>query len=114
MIGTKISEQDLDKVRDIVARVLAKRFSPEEFTFDPIVVKPDLDQDGDEILWIQIIFDGDQDNLDPGWTVRMFEFIDPELEKLGITAFPITSFIEKSEWEDPAYDIPDWEYEAEE
>ncbi len=112
MIGTKISEQDLDKVSNIVARALAKRFSPEEFTFDPIIVKPDLDQDGDEILWIQIIFDGDQDNLDPAWTVRMFEFIDPELEKLGITAYPITSFIEKSEWEDPAYDIPDWAEEA--
>ena len=109
MIGTKISEQDLSKVGDIVARALAKRFSPEEFIFDPIVVKPDFDQDGDEILWIQIVFDGDQDNLDPSWTVRMFEFIDPELEELGITAYPITSFIEKSEWEDPAYDIPDWE-----
>ncbi len=112
MIGTKISEQDLDKVRDIVARALAKRFSPEEFTFDPIIVKPDLDHDGDEILRIQIIFDGDQDNLDPAWTVRMFEFIDPELEKLGITAYPTTSFIEKSEWEDPAYDIPWWEEDA--
>ena len=112
MIRTKIPEQDLDKVRDIVARALAKRFTPEEFTFDPIIVKPEIDEDGDEILWIQIIFDGDQDNLDPGWTVRMFEFIDPELEKLGITAYPMTSFIEKSEWEDPAYDIPWWEEEA--
>ena len=112
MIGTKISEQDLDKVRDIVARALAKRFSPEEFVFGPIVVKPEIDQDGDEILWIQIVFDGDQDNLDPSWTGRMVEFIYPEMKELDITAYPITSFIEKSEWEDPAYDIPDWAEEA--
>ena len=112
MIGTKISEQDLDKVRDIVARALAKRFSPEEFTFDPIVVKPDLDHDGDEILRIQIIFDGDQDNLDPGWTVGIVGRIYPEMEEIPVTAYPITSFIEKSEWEDPAYDIPDWAEEA--
>ncbi len=112
MIGTKISEQDLSKVGDIVARALAKRFSREEFVFDPIVVKPDFDRDGDEILWIQIVFAGDQDNLDPSWTGRMVEFIYPEMKELGITAYPITTFIEKSEWEDPAYDIPDWAEEA--
>ncbi len=112
MIGTKISEQDLATVADIVARDLAKRFSPEEFTFDPIIVKHALDHDGDEILRIQIIFDGDQDNLDPGWTVGIVGRIYPELEAITVTAYPIISFIEKSEWEDPTYDIPWWEEEA--
>ena len=95
-----------------MARDLAKRFSPEEFTFDPIIVKPDLDEDGDEILWIQIIFDGDQNNLDPGWTTGIVGRIYPELEAIPVTAYPMPTFIEKSEWEDPAYDIPWWEEEA--
>ena len=112
MIGTKISEQDLDKVRDIVARALAKRFSPEEFTFDPIIVKHALDHDGDEILRIQIIFDGDQENLDPGWTMGIVGRIYPEMEAIPVTAYPITSFIEKSEWEDPYNHLMDHEIEG--
>ncbi len=111
MIRTKISEQDLEKVRDIVARDLAKRFSPEEFTFDPIIVKHDLDHDGDEILRIKIIFDGDQNNLDPSWTVGIVGRIYPELEAIPGAAYPITSFIEKSEWEDPYNHLMDHEIE---
>ena len=113
MIRPNIPQEDLDRVADLVAQALAKRFSREEFVFGPIVVTPDFDWDGDEILWIQIVFDGDQDNLDPGWTGSLGELISPGMKEIGVTAFPLTSFIEKSEWEDPAYAVPEWEYDTE-
>ncbi len=108
MIKPNIPEQDLARARDIVLNALTKRFSPEDFAFDPIVVEPDYDQDGDEILWIQIVFDGDQEKLDPDLTSDIYEDIGPEMKAYGIAAYPIASFIEKSEWEDPAYLVPDW------
>ena len=108
MIEKPIPEEKLDELRSIVHEQLAKRFGPEGLTFDPIVLEHEIDYEGDELLWIKIIFDGDQGKLDPRWTNRMFLFLDPALENLGITAFPITSFIEKSEWEDPYYWVPDY------
>ena len=38
----------------------------DEFVFDPIVVRPEIDHDGDEYLEIYVVFDRDQKNLDPG------------------------------------------------
>ncbi len=111
MVRTEISEQDLDRVRNIVARMLAERFRPEEFVFDPIIVKPDLDQDGDDILLVQIIFDGDQDRLDPRRTRGMVGRIYPEMKAIPVTAYPIISFIEKSEWDDPYNHLFDHEIE---
>lgn len=108
MIEKTIAPEKLDELRNIVQEELTKRFGPEGLTFDPIVLEPDVGYQGDDLLLIKIIFDGDQDKLDPDWTNRMFLFLDPAMENLGITAFPITSFIEKSEWEDPYYRVPDY------
>ncbi len=108
MIERSIPQEKLDELRNIVHNALATRFGPEGLTFDPIVLEPDIGYDGDELLLIKIIFDGDQGKLDPHWTSRMPLFLDPAMENLGITALAITSFIEKSEWEDTDYWIPDY------
>ncbi len=112
MVRTEISEQDLEQVRDIVARTLAERFGPEGLVFDPIIVKPDLDQDGDDILLIKIIFDGDPEQLDPRWTMGIVGRIYPKMKAIPVTAYPITYFIEKSEWEDPYNHLFDHEIEG--
>ena len=108
MTEQAIPQEKLDALRDIVHEELKKRFGPEGLTFDPIVLEPDIGYQGDDLLLIKMIFDGDQGKLDPRWTNRMFLFLDPAMENLGIKAFPITSFIEKSEWEDPYYWVPDY------
>ena len=108
MIEKPIPEEKLDELRNIMHEALTKRFAPDGLTFDPIVFEHEIDYEGDELLWIKIIFDGDQGKLDARWTSRMPLLLDPALESLGLTAFPIISFIEKSEWEDPYYWIPDY------
>ncbi len=108
MIEQAIPQEKLDALRDIVHEALTKRFAPDGLTFDPIVLEPDIGYQGDDLLLMKIIFDGNQDKLDARWTSRMPLLLDPVMENLGITAFPIISFIEKSEWEDPEYWIPDY------
>ena len=90
-----------EKVKAIVRNTLEKRFAS-DFIFDPIVVIPEVDDYSDdylEYLNIIIVFDGDQANLDSSWTgghfIRRIHF---QLLDAGIEAFPVPSFVVKSEW----------------
>lgn len=72
------------------------------FVFDPILVEPRTDHDGEEYLRIDIVFDGDQRELDPGWTSGLLLRLHLELRELGITSIPSLHFIKKSEWKEYA------------
>ena len=86
-----------EKVKTIVRNTLEKRFAS-DFIFDPIVVVSEIDEYGDDYLDIIIVFDGDQANLDPSWTSGLIGRIQPHLAAAGIEAFPVPSFVVKSEW----------------
>ena len=89
-----------DTVVNIVRETLTQRFK-DEFVFDPIIVEPKIDHDGDKYLNITIVFDGEQKHLDPGWTLGLNRRIRPKLMELGIDDFLYLSksLVEKSEWE---------------
>ena len=90
-----------EKVRSIVRGTLQEHFR-DEFEFEPILVVPATDEfgcgDGSAFLRIAVVFDGDQDRLDPTWTSGFMTRIRPRLAAEGIKEFPSVSFIEKSEW----------------
>ena len=89
------------KVRSIVRETLVEHFR-DDFVFEPILVVPATDEfgcgDGTAFLRIAVVFDGDQDRLDPTWTSGFITRIRPRLAAEGIEEFPSVSFIEKSEW----------------
>ena len=85
MIGTMIRELLEEHFKDL-------------FVFDPIVVEVKTDHEGDDYLHTYIVFDGDFDKLDPGWTVDLSEKLWPHTKALGYPAIPIQSFVAKSEW----------------
>jgi hypothetical protein len=97
-----LTREQLDRVAEIVREDLAEGFG-DKFVFDPIWVIPEVDdhlpEDPMDYVQILIVFDGDQDNLDPSWTVGMIRRMRPKLIDAGVSHFPINSFIEKSEWE---------------
>ena len=84
-----------EAVARIVREALSERFESE---FEPVEVVQKTDQDGEPYLHICIVFDGDQDNLDPAWTSGLNGRIRPQLLKLGVMNLPSKSFVEKSEW----------------
>ena len=90
-----------ERVRSIVRKALAERFA-EEFVFEPILVVPTVDDfgdgDGSTYLRILVVFDGDQERLDPAWTSGLIRRIEPRLIEAGVEEFPSVSFIKKSEW----------------
>ena len=89
-----------DAVANIVREILEQRFK-DEFFFDPIIVEPKIDHDGDKYLSITVVFDGDQKDLDAEWTLGLIRRIRPRMMELGIDDFLFLSksFVEKSEWE---------------
>lgn len=88
------------------ARELATRFVREDlesrfgdaFVFDPIVVEQRVDHDGEEYLRVDIVFDGDQRNLDADWTSGLVLRLHLKLREFGIDSIPSPHFIKKSEW----------------
>ena len=96
-----------EKVEAIVRSTLEKRFAG-DFIFDPIVVIPEIDEYGDDYLDIIIVFDGDQAKLDPSWTSGLIGRIQPHLAAAGIEAFPVPSFVVKSEWKHMERHLKKW------
>ena len=92
-----ISREVADEFAGIVGKALRERFK-DEFVFDPIIVEPATDPWGGDYLDVFIIFDGDQKNLDPGWTGGMSRRLGPELDRLGVPSVPSFAYVEKSEW----------------
>ena len=95
-------EERFDKVKEIVRQDLEGHFRA-LFTFDPIVVHQAIDEFGDgqgEVyLCVLIVFDGNQDLLDPAWTVGLIRRIRPKLIDVGVEEFPVSSFIKRTEWQ---------------
>ncbi|MYE54732.1 MAG: hypothetical protein F4X34_06000 [Chloroflexi bacterium] len=88
---------DTDRVAALCAQLLNDRFG-NAFEFDPIIVERELDDYGDEYLHLYIVFDGDQEELDPSWTAGLSGRLRPLLADMGVNSLPSKSFIEKSEW----------------
>ena len=59
---------------------------------------PKVDHEGRDYLHTYIVFDGNQNDLDPSWTMRLSGRVWQQAEELGFVAIPIQSFVEKSEW----------------
>ena len=90
-----MTEHASPKVKDVIEETLIERCGD---VFELIAVRPDFDQYGDEILVIKAIFN--EDRLGAQRTSGLIRHLRPELAEVGTEAFPIISFIAKSELRD--------------
>lgn len=92
-------EDEFKKIADIAKNLLIERFG-DDFVFHPIWVERKVDHDDDEYLELNIVFDGDQNKLDPDWTVSLGRRMRPALRAIGVEDIPDHAFHEKSEWQE--------------
>ena len=93
-----MQERELREARRIVEDVLRKHVK--SASFDPVMVRPGVDGDGDEVLYITAVCDDeDNENLDADEAIDVRERLWQGLLDAGIQAFPVTSFDARSEWE---------------
>ncbi|MCR9256964.1 MAG: hypothetical protein NXI16_12830 [Alphaproteobacteria bacterium] len=83
------------ELADKIASALSDRLPNVEIV--AVNVRPELDESGDEVLFINVVFDGKTEQLDAARTSKIVRHIRPMIQEAGISAFPVFSFIAKSE-----------------
>lgn len=80
--------------KEIIEKVLKDRLDNVEAS---VSVTPSLDEDGDRILLVTVVFEGDSKRLDPRETSGLARRVLPKLREIEEKGFPIFSFVAKSE-----------------
>jgi len=91
-----VSDSVKAQVASIYRSHLERKFG-QRLVFDTIRIVPRLDEWGEEYLHVYVVVDGDGDLLEPNWLNSLYWEVRPELLKLGISNFPVESFIDKGE-----------------
>jgi len=84
-------EFDKDAVEKAILDTVSKDFSNVKIL--NVIVDSDVDFDGDEILRVQVIFDGSPRDLEPSVVTKSIRQIRPILSSFDVFAFPSMSFI---------------------
>lgn len=90
-----MTEHNLPIVKDVVETTLRERCGD---VFELVAVKPDLNEYGGEILVIKAVFN--KDRFGSQRTSDLIRYLRPRLAKAGTDAFPVISFIARSEIRD--------------
>ncbi len=87
-----------EKLKEVIESVLRERFGDVEI--ETISIEPDFDEDGDAILRVKVMFDGEKNQLDARTASGVLRHMRPRIAEIGEEAFPVISYIAKSEFED--------------
>ena len=91
-----MTKDRMNEIRDIVAEVLDKAFG-NQVRFGPIYMDFDVDHDGTEYVIAHVIYESDDESLDANKTLDVIEPMVDQVEALGESAFPVVSYVAKSE-----------------
>ena len=85
------------KVKAAVSKVLAQQYGP-DMVFDPIVVVPRDDGDGETYLHVYMVFDGDISRIDIRKDIQFLGLLAAELGEDSSPEVLTKGFIPRSEW----------------
>ena len=83
------------QVADIIKKTIQCDFKG--VTIIDVQVHNELDSDGNDMLRIEVIFEGTPKDIDARLLAGAVRHLRPQLSKVGETAFPLFSFIAKNE-----------------
>lgn len=82
---------NLETLENELLKILSKDF--EGVKLIKVNLTPDVDFDGDEILRVEVVFDGAPKDLNPGLLTRAIRSVRPKLADFDMFAFPSMSFV---------------------
>lgn len=94
--------ETLARAREVISDTIQSRF---DVPFVKIAVTPDVDEDGDEFLWVKAVYDGQPENIDTRASITIVRHPQSKLAEASVEAFPVISYIAK-------YDLKEKEIEA--
>ena len=105
---TKTPDHVLKKIEGIVRNVVKER-ATDGLVFDPILVVSHPDTWDEERVFMYIVYDGDPDQLDPGWTMGFVDMVLQRTTEEELPIVPFKHFVHKSEWpEFYRYNVEPW------
>lgn len=87
--------RDMAQVRTVIGETLSRDF--QNVRIIDVRVHADKDADGDEILRVEVIFDGTPKDLDARKVSGVIRHLRPRLSAIQESAFPLLSFISNRE-----------------
>ena len=95
MDGELTAEQK-SRVAEIIRTDLTGRFG-EQLQFDPITVTTRMDEFGEHYCHIRVVYDGDEDLLDPAWLNGFYRRNSLALKECGVTDVTTETYIDRTE-----------------
>lgn len=83
------------RVDDIIKTVVKDTFGDVDIV--SIDIEPDVGEDGEPILLVVVVFDNKSARIDTSRVSGLIRHIRPKMAEIGEDAFPVLSFIAKSE-----------------
>jgi hypothetical protein len=92
---TALAKDDSQELLGIVEPIVRARIRSGKVV--DVLLRRDLDHDGDPVILVDVIFDNPQERLDPKETVSLSRDVWEELLDRDVKGFPIMSFTAQSD-----------------
>ena len=92
-----LTEELSDKVKALYRENLHKEFG-ESFAFNPILVEPAYDEDGEETFRVTIVYEGESERPDPHKIIAVMTSMTSHLTSLGLPWVLVESYVPKREF----------------
>lgn len=87
--------QVLERARSRIEAFLRER--NDGAALDVLSMGTEVDGDGEEFLWVRLVYDGEPGTLGADTTVGLTGRLRSELEEVDVEALPVLSFIARSD-----------------
>ena len=93
-----MNTKTLTNARKVIER--AMRDSYRDIAFVVIDVTSDIDEDGQEFLWVRAVYDGEPASIDTRKSLTVVRELQPQLDDLNVDAFPVISYMTRADYEE--------------
>ena len=93
-----MKQQVLERARTVVEDVLQEQST--SVPMEILSIRPEVDGDGDEFIWVRLIHDREPGTLGGEMQLGLMRRIRSRLEEVDVDAFPVLSFVARSDTED--------------
>ena len=93
-----MNTKTLTNARNVIER--AMRDSYRDIAFVVIDVTSDIDEDGQEFLWVRAVYDGEPVTIDTRKSLTVVRELQPQLDDLNVDAFPVISYMTRADYEE--------------
>ncbi len=94
----EVNRQLVSSIKRLIHEDLSGHFG-DAFEFGPVVVRELVDHDGDPYFRVDIVFRGDQEALDPDWTLGLTRRVLHRLRDEGMDADLAPHFSDRADWD---------------